>query len=61
MKKGKYIYSLVWSLVISNLFAQDIENKSEVIDSIIAVVNDGVVLRSQLEAQIKIIKTITSR
>ena len=58
MKKGKYIYSLVWSLVISNLFAQDIENKSEVIDSIIAVVNDGVVLRSQLEAQIKIIKTI---
>ncbi len=57
MKKGKYIYSLVWSLVISNLFAQDIENKSEVIDSIIAVVNDGVVLRSQLEAQIKIIKT----
>ncbi len=57
MKKSKYIYSLVWSLVISNLFAQDIENKSEIIDSIIAVVNDGVVLRSQLEAQIKLIKT----
>ena len=56
MKKSKYIYSLVWSLVISNLFAQDIENKSGLIDSIIAVVNDGVVLRSQLETQIKIIK-----
>ncbi len=55
MKKSKYIYSLVLSLVISNLFAQNFENKSEALDSIIAVVNDGVVLRSQLETQIKII------
>jgi len=56
MKKSKYIHSLVWFLIISNLFAQDIENKSEAIDSIIAVVNDGVVLRSQLKNQINIIK-----
>jgi len=55
MKKSKYIYSLLLSLIISNLSAEDFENKSEALDSIIAVVNDGIVLRSQLEAQIKII------
>ena len=47
---------LLWTLVNSVLFAQEILNRESILDSIVAVVNEGVVLESQLNTQIAIVK-----
>lgn len=47
---------LLWTLFNSVLSAQEILNRESVLDSIVAVVNEGVVLESQLNTQIAIVK-----
>jgi len=47
---------LLWTLFNSVLFAQEILNRELILDSIVAVVNEGVVLESQLNTQIAIVK-----
>ncbi len=47
---------LLWTLVNSVLSAQEILNRESILDSIVAVVNEGVVLESQLNTQIAIVK-----
>ena len=47
---------LLWTLINSVLFAQEILNRESILDSIVAVVNEGVVLESQLNTQIAIVK-----
>ena len=47
---------LLWTLINSVLFAQEILNRESILDSIVAVVDEGVVLESQLNTQIAIVK-----
>jgi len=47
---------LLWTLFNSVLSAQEILNRESILDSIVAVVNEGVVLESQLNTQIAIVK-----
>ena len=47
---------LLWTLISSVLFAQEILNRESILDSIVAVVDEGVVLESQLNTQIDIVK-----
>jgi peptidyl-prolyl cis-trans isomerase SurA len=47
---------LLWTLVNSVLFAQEILNRESILDSIVAIVDEGVVLESQLNTQIAIVK-----
>lgn len=47
---------LLLTLVNSVLFAQEILNRESILDSIVAIVNEGVVLESQLNTQIAIVK-----
>ena len=47
---------LLWTLISSVLFAQEILNRESILDSIVAVVDEGVVLESQLNTQIAIVK-----
>jgi len=47
---------LLWTLFNSVLSAQEILNRELILDSIVAVVNEGVVLESQLNTQIAIVK-----
>ena len=47
---------LLWTFVNSVLSAQEILNRESILDSIVAVVNEGVVLESQLNTQIAIVK-----
>ena len=47
---------LLWTLVNSVLLAQEILNRESILDSIVAIVNEGVVLESQLNTQIAIVK-----
>jgi len=47
---------LLWTLISSVLFAQEILNRESILDSIVAVVDEGVVLESQLNTQIDIVR-----
>ena len=47
---------LLLTFVNSLLFAQEILNRESILDSIVAIVNEGVVLESQLNTQIAIVK-----
>ena len=47
---------LLWTLINSVLFAQEILNRESILDSIVAVVDEGVVLESQLNTQIDIVR-----
>ena len=47
---------LLWTLFNSVLSAQEILNRESILDSIVAVVDEGVVLESQLNTQIAIVK-----
>lgn len=47
---------LLWTLINSVLFAQEILNRESILDSIVAVVDEGVVLESQLNTQIAIVR-----
>jgi peptidyl-prolyl cis-trans isomerase SurA len=47
---------LLLTLVNSVLFAQEILNRESILDSIVAIVDEGVVLESQLNTQIAIVK-----
>ena len=47
---------LLWALISSVLFAQEILNRESILDSIVAVVDEGVVLESQLNTQIDIVR-----
>ena len=47
---------LLWTLVNSVLLAQEILNRESILDSIVAIVDEGVVLESQLNTQIAIVK-----
>jgi len=47
---------LLWTLINSVLFAQERLNRESILDSIVAIVDEGVVLESQLNTQIAIVR-----